>query len=110
MDTETNSKAIAGIFLGCAVLFISSASAQDASIDHLLSKLPPPEKIAKPSLQKAVQENDPAAKDPLVKQIIQAEFRRNFPQALGYSRTLVERYPRSAGAQCVRGFLALALR
>src|SRR5947207_9807295 len=110
MGTDTRLKAIAGIFLGCALLIVSPANAQDASIDRLLSKLPPPEKIAKPNPQKALQQNDPAEKDPLVKQIIKAELTRNFPRALGYSRTLVERYPRSAGAQCLRGFLALALR
>jgi tetratricopeptide (TPR) repeat protein len=110
MDTYTRLKAIAGIFLGCALLIVSPANAQDASIDRLLSKLPPPEKIAKPNLQKALQQNDPAEKDPLVKQIIKAELTRNFPRALGYSRTLVQRYPRSAGAQCLRGSIALALR
>jgi len=31
-----------------------SLAAEDASIDKLLSKLPPPEKLVKPSVQKAV--------------------------------------------------------
>ena len=98
------------VLLTEAVFASVPARAQDPSIDRLLSKLPPPEKIAKPPLQQAVQQNDPASKDPLVKQIIQAELTRNFPQALNLSRKLVERYPNSASAQCLRGFVALGLR
>ena len=45
-----------------------SLSAQDASIDKLLSKLPPPEKIIKPSARKALEQPDPAFKDPFVTQ------------------------------------------
>jgi hypothetical protein len=92
--------------LAVANLVGTLALAQDASIDKLLSKLPPPEKLVKPSVQKAVQQSDPAFKDPLVKQIVQAATVRNFPQALNLSRKLSEHYPRSAGAQCLRGITA----
>jgi hypothetical protein len=70
-----SSTACCGVFalLGVAIVTTATANAQDASIDNLLSKLPPPEKLAKPPLHQAVQQNDPASKDPLVRQIIQAE-------------------------------------
>ncbi|PYL94980.1 MAG: hypothetical protein DME28_03390 [Verrucomicrobia bacterium] len=86
---------------------ISTLHAQDPSIDRLLSKLPPPEKIAKPPLHQAVQTDDPAAKDPLVRQVLQAALGRNLPLALNLSRKLAERYPRSAGAQILRGYFAI---
>ncbi len=85
-------------------------AADDASIDRLLSKLPPPEKLIKPSVQKALQQHDPAFKDSLVPYLRQAFQTRNFPAALRFSRKLVERYPRSAGAQCFRGIAAYDLR
>src|ERR1041385_2750788 len=78
-----------------AAVTAPGAHAQDASIDNLLSKLPPPEKLVKPPIQQALQASDPATKDPLAKQILQAELMRNFPQALNLSRKLTERYPRS---------------
>jgi tetratricopeptide (TPR) repeat protein len=97
--------------LAVANLVGTLALAQDASIDRLLNKLPPPEKIVKPPpIQQAVQRSDPAVKDPLVRQVFQAELVRNFPQALNLSRKLTERYPRSAGAQSLRGVLAWRLR
>src|SRR5437016_2506917 len=70
---------------------ISTLHAQDPSIDRLLSKLPPPETIAKPPLRQA----------------LQAALGRNRPQALNLSRKLAERYPRSAGAQILRGYFAI---
>jgi hypothetical protein len=95
----------------CTVsLGISASHAEDASIDKLLSKLPPPEKIIQPSARKALERSDPAFKDSLTKQIVVAVRTWNFQQALGLSRKLTQRYPRSAGAQCLRGALAYDLR
>jgi tetratricopeptide (TPR) repeat protein len=91
-------------------LGISASHAEDASIDKLLSKLPPPEKIIQPSARKALERSDPAFKDSLTKQIVVAVRTWNFQQALGLSRKLTQRYPRSAGAQCLRGALAYDLR
>ncbi len=96
--------------------FLAAASsapfvlAQDASIDKLLSKLPPPEKLVKPPVQRALQQSDPAIKDPIVGQVAQSLGARNTAQALAYSRKLTERYPRSAAAQFLRGALALDIR
>jgi tetratricopeptide (TPR) repeat protein len=84
--------------------------AQEPSIDRLLSKLPPPEKLVKPPVQQALRQADPATKDPLVRQILQEEMARNLPRALNLSRKLTERYPRSAGAQSLRGMLAWSTR
>ncbi|MEY2527396.1 MAG: anaphase-promoting complex subunit 3 [Verrucomicrobiota bacterium] len=82
---------------------IANASAEDPSIDKLLKKLPPPEKIITSQV-------DPAMKDPMVQQINNAAKAYNFGQALDLSRKLAQRYPRSAGAQALHGLLSLALR
>lgn len=83
---------------------------QDASIEKLLNKLPPPEKLVKPPVQRALQQSDPAIRDPIVAQVAQSLGARNTQQALVYSRKLTERYPRSAAAQCLRGAVALDIR
>ena len=95
---------LCGIFVGAHVF------GQDASIDKLLSKLPPPEKLAKPPVQRALQEADPAQKDPMARQLAQGARNGNMSQALGLSRKLSERYPRSAGAHCLQGVVAWRLR
>ena len=51
--------------------------AQDASIDQLLKKLPPPEKFAKSPVERALQQPDPADKDPLLKDIVRRCALRN---------------------------------
>ena len=94
------------VVLGIAPLVV----AEDASIDKLLSKLPPPEKLAKSPVQRALQQPDPAFKDPLGRQTVMAVLMRNYPQALVLSRKLTERYPRSSAAYCVRGALGLGQR
>jgi tetratricopeptide (TPR) repeat protein len=83
----------------------SATRGQDASIDQLIKKLPPPEKVAK----SAIQQSDPAARDPLAQQILAAAKERNFGNALNFSRRLAERYPKSLGAHFIHGQLALAL-
>src|SRR5256714_9215742 len=88
----------------------TAALAQDASIDRLLNKLPPPEKLVKPSAKRAIEQPDPAFKDPIGRQLYQALVTQNFPQALTLSRKLTEHYPRSAASQCLRGALALDFR
>src|SRR5205823_3891422 len=85
------------------------AFAQDPSIDKLLSKLPPPEKLGKPPVKRALEQPDPAFKDPMGRQISRAIETYNFPQALNLSRKLTERYPRSAASQVLRGALAADL-
>ena len=96
--------------LSLALLATTGALAQDASIDRLLNKLPPPEKLVKPSAQRAIEQPDPAFKDPMGRQIFQAIASHNFAQALNLSRKLTERYPRSATSQYLRGSLALDFR
>jgi tetratricopeptide (TPR) repeat protein len=89
-----------------ALLAATGALAQDASIDRLLNKLPPPEKLVKPPVQRAVEQPDPAFQDPIGKQTLQAIMTDNIPQALYLNRKLTERYPRSLGAQYLRGVVA----
>src|ERR1017187_10934443 len=83
-----------------AALSISSAFAQDPSINKLLSKLPPPEQVIK---------TDPAFRDPLRTQIASAIKAQNFGQAMELLRKLAQRYPKSAGAQASLGLLAFQL-
>src|SRR5438067_958351 len=93
-----------------ALLATTGALAQDTSIDKLLNKLPPPEKLVKTPVKQAMEQPDPAFKDPMGRQISRAIEMYDFPQALNLSRKLTERYPRSAASQCLRGALAFDLR
>ena len=79
----------------------NTARAEDASVDQLIKKLPPPEKVV---------QADPASRDPLAKQIIDAIKRMNFGNAYAMSQKLAARYPKSAGAHSLHGQLALVMR
>jgi tetratricopeptide (TPR) repeat protein len=83
-----------------ALLTAQDARAQDASVDQLIKKLPRPEAVIK---------TDPASRDPLVRQIEDSARAMNFGTAYALSQKLVARYPKSAGAQCLHGQLALGL-
>jgi tetratricopeptide (TPR) repeat protein len=96
------------LLLALAAMTVSVANGQD--IDKLLKKLPPPEKLVKPSVQRAISQPDPAFKDSLLDQIASAMARSNPSQALELSRKLSARYPKSAGSECLHGILALDLR
>jgi tetratricopeptide (TPR) repeat protein len=95
------------------ILFLSlgtSFAAEDASINRLLKKLPPPEKLVKQSASQPSQAADPALKDPLLTYTIAAAMMRNFSQARLYSRKLSERFPRSAVAAILWGNCAYHAR
>src|ERR1700741_2894833 len=83
------------------------AHAQDPSIDKLLKKLPPPEKLVKPSVTRALSRTDPAGRDPLVPQIEAALKSNNGARALDLLRKLMATYPKSAAANCLHGMIAL---
>ena len=83
---------------------------EDASIDRLLKKLPPPEKLVKQSAPSKSQSSDPALKDPLLTHTIAAAIMRNWSEALLYARKLSERYPRSKIAALLWGNVAYRLR
>jgi len=86
--------------------FIGAVRGEDASVDQLIKKLPPPEKLARESSEPA----DPALRDPLAKQVMNAANAANFGNALALSQKLAARYPKSAAAHSIHGQLALALR
>src|SRR5438105_5590611 len=88
----------------------SDAFAQDAAIDKLLNKLPRPEKLLKRQVQRTLQQQDPAFRDPLGQQTVSAISKRDFQRAMNFSRKLTGRYPHSAPAYCLRGSLACSLR
>jgi hypothetical protein len=78
---------------------IVSMRGQDASIDQLIKKLPPPEKAARSVSPLA----DPALRDPLAKQMVAAGKARNFGSAYNLSRQLAARYPKSPLVQFIPG-------
>ncbi|MEY2520324.1 MAG: hypothetical protein QOF24_2083 [Verrucomicrobiota bacterium] len=82
-------------------------SAQDPSIDKLLKKLPPPEKLVKPTVERAVRQPDTALRDPLTSQIFLAAQGNNSGRALDLSRKLSAKYPKSAASECLHGIVAL---
>jgi tetratricopeptide (TPR) repeat protein len=97
----------------CCILVLAlsnTVGAQDASIDRLLKKLPPPEKLVKPSTPQASQPPDPALRDPLLMSAIAAAMLRDSAQARFYFRKLSERYPRSEVAAILWGNFAYRLR
>ena len=85
----------------CALFAAPFIHAQDASVDRLIKKLPPPEKIV---------QADPASRDPLARKIVDALKASNFGNAYAMSQKLAARYPKSAAAHSLHGQLALALR
>lgn len=93
-----------------ATLSARLANAQDPSIDKLLKKLPPPEKLVKPSVARAISQPDPALRDPLVNQIFAASQGNNNARALELARKLSGKHPKSAGAKCLHGILAFLAR
>ena len=97
-----NSSFRISVIIAAAVIGgVAAGRAQDASVDKLIKKLPRPEAIVK---------TDPASRDPLVKQIVDAAKAMNLGTAYALSQKLAARYPKSAGAQFLYGQLALGLR
>lgn len=93
--------------LASAIFFYLTAAAygQNSSVDALIRKLPPPEAVAKATAPTT----DPAAHDPMVRQIVEAGKAMNFGNAYALSRKLAARYPKSAAAQSLYGQLALVM-
>jgi tetratricopeptide (TPR) repeat protein len=87
------------------VASVASLAAEDASVDQLIKKLPPPEKVAQSAVAL-----DPAIRDPLAKQVVDSLKSMNFGSAYAASQKLAQKYPKSAVAQCLYGRLALAIR
>jgi Flp pilus assembly protein TadD len=79
---------------------------EDASIDKLLGKLPPPEKIIKPSAQQPAQQKDPVFHDALFVYAFSAAYLGDLRQARFYSRKLSEKYPQSEIPQLLCGEFA----
>ena len=102
--TAMNGRRIFAITLMVTML-ARAAYGQDPSIDRLLKKLPPPEKLVKPLNQNVLAQLEVLG-DPLTIQIGTATAYRNSRQALSLSRRLVERHPRNPWVHCIRGSAA----
>jgi tetratricopeptide (TPR) repeat protein len=83
---------------------VPASRAADASVDQLIKKLPPPEKVAQSAVGL-----DPALRDPLAKQVVDSAKAMNFGSAYSLSQKLASKYPKSAIAQCLRGRFALVM-
>ena len=97
-----------GVFCVAILLCLvrpNACAATDTEIDRLLKKLPPPEKLVKQN-EHVVRVNDPALRDPLVKQIEAASKAKQSKRALELSRQLATRYPSSAAANYYAGYFA----
>jgi tetratricopeptide (TPR) repeat protein len=99
------------LFVCCVlVLYLDAVlGAEDASIDRLLGKLPPPEKLVKPSAPQARQRTDPVLEDPLFISAFTAAYLRDVSQARFYFHKLSEKYPQSEIALILRGDFAYRL-
>lgn len=96
-----------GLAIGLVFLVagISLGKAQEPSIDNLLKRLPPPEKLVKTPVQRVLQQKDPALGDPLGKKIVFALQQGNLGSAIDFSRQLVQHYPHSPAAHLLLGVL-----
>ena len=91
-------------FILCSAPIVP-ATAQEPSIDNLLKKLPPPEKLVKTPMQRALQQEDPALKDSLGREIVSALGQRDLGRATELTRQLSARYPRSVAVHVLLGVL-----
>ena len=98
------------ISLALTLAFTSVLNAQAPSIDKLLDKLPPPEKFKRPPLERALQQEDLALKDPLVIEILSAAYPGSYKRAMGATGKLIARYPHNPGPYCLMGLLSFWAR
>ncbi|MDQ6623391.1 MAG: tetratricopeptide repeat protein [Verrucomicrobiota bacterium] len=102
--------ALLATFACAVVAAIAPARAEDPAITRLLNKLPPPEKLVKPSVQKTLQQPDPVTKDPLVGTMVSALAHGNLAGGLAAARGLAAKHPKSAAAQELHALIAYYLR
>ena len=99
--------------LGALLLFLLAAprpaSAEDATVDQLLKKLPPPEKFVKSPTDRIVLDARTLDNDRAVKQLVEAIRFRNFGRALDLARDLAKRYPNNPVAHSVHGAIAYGM-
>lgn len=94
----------------CVAVFLELVRLQayattDPEIDRLLKQLPPPEKLVQIN-ERVMRVNDPALRDPLVKEIGAASKAKQSKRALELARQLATRYPSSAAANYYAGYFA----
>lgn len=105
--TSRWSQILSSIGVGLAVALSASPShAQDPAIERLLKKLPPPEKLVKPSVKKALDRPDPILKDPLARELLNNLARGNIAAGLVLVRKLAAKFPASASAHELHGLVA----
>lgn len=78
------------------------AQAQDPSIEKLLKKLPPPEKLVKP-IPQPIRDQNEILGDPMTKTLGQAVAYRNWGRAVDLAKNLIVKHPRNLWAHCILG-------
>ncbi len=89
----------------------SGQTVKDPTVDDLIKKLPPPEKLVKPPVTRAVEKAGETLtdKDPLVRQMLSLINARRYPDALKVARVVAQNHPRSEAAHGLHGALAFVL-
>lgn len=88
----------------------STVSAEDATVDQLLKKLPPPEKFVQSPTDRIVLDARTLDNDPIVKKLVVALQYRDYGRALDLARSLAKRYPQNPVAHSAHGAIAYGLR
>ncbi len=88
----------------------STVSAEDATVDQLLKKLPPPEKFVPSPTDRIVLDARMLDNDPAVKKLVVALQYRDYGRAIELARSLAKRYPQNPVAHSVHGAIAYRLR
>ena len=97
-------------FLALVFLVQGSVKAADEpSVDSLLKKLPPPEKLVKSPTDRVLLDAQALVNDRTVQELGKAVTDRNFSRALQIARTLAAQRPDNAVAHCLHGVMAFVM-
>jgi predicted Zn-dependent protease len=105
------SKAVLSLSLVASAAFLifqpPVLQAQDPSIEKLLKKLPPPEKLVK--VPQEVRDQNEVLGDPLTIKLGQATADRNWRHAVGLAKDLIAKHPNNLWARCILGAIQSTL-
>lgn len=108
MKTLVSQVAQVAAFLLLCPLFVDATD--EPSIDSLLKKLPPPEKLVQEPTDRIVLEARALNDDRTIKELVKAIRSKQFQRALDLGRDLANHYPNNATAHFIHGGVAYRLR
>ncbi|HEY3663669.1 MAG TPA: tetratricopeptide repeat protein [Chthoniobacterales bacterium] len=91
-------------------LTVPLAARAEVTVDQLLKKLPPPEKLIKSPTDRVMLDAQSLDADPMGKQLVQAMRRHDFRRGLDLARSLAKKYPQNPVAQSIHGAFAFNMR